>query len=133
MAKPPADISMSYTRVVPERGLPTTNTGIRLRAEMLRVTVFSTAQRELALLSRAAAGKWSPRSASSSFSRLGPHARRPEIRGDLLLHRNEELSNVRTNPPALSTRAAPAATSPSCFGVRVNVASARPADTKASL
>src|SRR5204862_3197926 len=51
MAKPPADISMSYTRVVPERGLPTTNTGIRLRAEMLRVTVFSTAQREAALLS----------------------------------------------------------------------------------
>jgi len=41
---------------VPERGLPTTNTGIRLRAEMLRVTVFSTPQDDLASLS--ACGGW---------------------------------------------------------------------------
>src|SRR6266700_3501833 len=55
------------------------------------------------------------------------------MRGDLLLHCRGELANVRTRPPALSTRAAPAATSHSCLGVNVNVASAKPAETKASL
>src|SRR5215470_4394862 len=55
------------------------------------------------------------------------------MRGDLLLHRREEFSRVRATPPAFSTRAVPAATSHSCFGVKVNVASAKPAATRASL
>src|SRR6185369_6295072 len=68
----------------------------------------------------------------SSFI-YGPQAIRPDILGDRLLQRSGVSSSVLTKPQELSTRAAPAATSHSCFGVSVNVASSNPADTRASL
>src|SRR4029077_3958147 len=79
------------------------------------------------------AGKYSFTRASSSSRIDGPDARRPVSSGDLLLHRKIEFSSVLTKPPALLTNAAPAAISHSCFGLRVKVASARPAETSASL
>src|SRR5256885_10625236 len=71
--------------------------------------------------------------ALSSAARSGPQANMPGSSGDLLLQRTGRLSRVRTKPPELSTRAAPAATSHSFLGVSVKVASAKPAQTKASL
>src|SRR5256885_3952944 len=71
--------------------------------------------------------------ALSSSARSGPQANMPGSSGDLLLQRTGRLSRERIKPPELSTRADPAATSHSFVGVRVNVASAKPAETKASL
>src|SRR5262249_24864012 len=69
----------------------------------------------------------------SSSRRRGPEEIRPDNRGFLLLHCSSVFSRVRMKPPALETSAAPAATSHSFFGVKVNVVSASPADTSASL
>src|SRR5262249_34664406 len=77
--------------------------------------------------------RWLLTTATSSSRRNGPQATSPERSGFLLLHFRLPFSRVCTMPPALITRAAPAATSHSCFGVSVNVISARPADTSASL
>src|SRR4051812_29615435 len=73
------------------------------------------------------------KSETSSLRNSGPQAIRPESKGFLLLQRSSVLPRVCTYPPALSTRAAPAATSHSCFGVRVKVTSAFPAATSPSL
>ena len=40
--------------------------------------------------------------ADNSSHGPAPHASRPEISGDLLLHRRDERSKVVTNPPALA-------------------------------
>src|SRR5580704_16765554 len=71
--------------------------------------------------------------ARSSSRKYGPEASRPESNGFLLLQRKGVFSRVLTNPPALSTNAAPAATSHSFLGVRVKVTSASPVETSASL
>src|SRR6266568_2259535 len=69
----------------------------------------------------------------SGCRNLGPHAMSPERSGSLLLQRSSVFSRVWTHPSALTTRAAPPATSHSCFGINVNVMSAKPAATLASL
>src|SRR5579872_6796976 len=80
-----------------------------------------------------ALGRQSPNSSSSGSFKLAPPATNPESRGERLLQARVAWSKVKTKPPALSTRAAPPATSHSCFGVNVKVASASPAETRANL
>ena len=71
--------------------------------------------------------------ASRSLRKCGPPAIKPDNKGSRLFALKGDPFKVAAKPPALRTRAAPAATSHSFFGVSVNVMSARPADTSASL
>ena len=55
----------------------TTNTGILLRAEMLRVTVFSTAQGELALLSACGGRQVVAEKRKQFFLQVGSACKKP--------------------------------------------------------
>src|SRR5215472_1328330 len=81
----------------------------------------------------AEAGRCACTALHSSSRNHGPLASSPESNGFLRLHSRGALSSVLTKPPELATKAAPAATSHSFFGVSVKVMSARPAATSPNL
>ena len=76
---------------------------------------------------------WIPRNSAIGSVSPGAQPIMPAILGFGLLNRTGEPSTVKTEPPDARTRATPAATSHSCFGTSVHVASHCAAATSDSL